>query len=129
MLMKYLVPLMEKKSYGKIVFITSQAAEIFPLGWLHYSTVKAALNGFAKALAMELANKNIRVNLVSPGMTETDLISVIPHKAKLLIAAKTPLKRLALPEDVANAVYFLMSQDSDYLTGETIRVNGGQNLI
>lgn len=128
-LVKKIIPHMEINHYGKIVFITTQYTEQMPLELLHYITAKSALNGFAKALAVELASKGIRVNLVSPGMTDTELISDIPEKVKLLTSAKTPLKRLAKPEDIANAISYLMSEKSDFLTGETIRVNGGQVMI
>ncbi len=128
-LVKKIIPLMEINHYGKIVFITTQATEQFNSEWLHYITGKSALNGFAKALAVELASKGIRVNLVSPGMTDTELISDIPEKVKLLTSAKTPLKRLAKPQDIANAISYLISKKSDFLTGETIRVNGGQVMI
>ena len=128
-LIKKIIPLMEVNNYGKVVFITTQYTEQFPSELIHYITAKSALNGFAKALAVELASKGIRVNLVSPGMTDTELISDIPEKIKLLTSAKTPLKRLALPLDIANAISYLVSEKSDFLTGETIRINGGQGMI
>ena len=128
-LMKEIIPLMEKFQYGKVVFITTQYTEQMPNELTHYITAKSALNGFSKALAVELAPKGIRVNLVSPGMTDTELIADIPEKVKLLTSAKTPLKRLAKPQDIANAVSYLVSEKSDFLTGETIRVNGGQVMI
>ena len=78
---------------------------------------------------MELAPKGIRINLVSPGMTDTALIADVPEKARLIAEAQTPLRRLATPEDVAGAISFLASEKSDYLTGETIRVNGGQIVV
>lgn len=128
-LIKRIIPLMEINNYGKVVFISTQATEQFNSEWLHYITAKSALNGFAKALAIELAPKGIRINLVSPGMTDTELISNMPEKVKLLTSAKTPLKRLALPLDIANAISYLVSEKSDFLTGETIRINGGQVMI
>lgn len=128
-LMKEIVPLMEKFQYGKVVFITTQYTEQMQNELTHYITAKSALNGFAKALAVELAPKGIRVNLVSPGMTDTELIADIPEKVKLLTSAKTPLKRLAMPQDIANAISYLVSEKSDFLTGETIRVNGGQVML
>ena len=114
---------------GKVVFITTQYTEQIQSELIHYITAKSALNGFAKALAIELAPKGIRVNLVSPGMTDTELIADVPEKIKLLTSAKTPLKRLAKPKDIANTVSYLLSRQSDFLTGETIRVNGGQVMI
>ena len=128
-LIKKIIPLMEINNYGKVVFISTQATEQVNSEWLHYITAKSALNGFAKALAIELAPKGIRINLVSPGMTDTELISNIPEKVKLLTSAKTPLKRLAQPLDIANAISYLVSEKSDFLTGETIRINGGQVMI
>jgi len=129
-LAKALIPGMKKRKAGKIILITTQATENTPpLDWMAYVTAKYALNGFAKSLAMELAAFNIQVNLVSPGMTETNLIADIPEKARMLAAAKVPLKRLAAAKDIAGAVGFLASDDSAYMTGETIRVNGGQIML
>lgn len=128
-LAKFVVPLMEKEAYGKIINILTQAVETPNAQWTHYITAKAALSGFSKALALELGPKGIRVNMISPGMTDTELISDIPEKIKLLAAAKTPLKRIAKPEDIAGAVSFLASEKADFLTGETLRVNGGQVML
>ena len=111
--------------YGKIVGISSQTTD-YPFSDLSpYTTAKAAMEGFVRSLAVDLARSGIRLNMVSPGITETDLNADLPEKAKLLAAAKTPLKRLAKPHDVAEAICFLLSSGSDYLTGETIRINGG----
>lgn len=128
-LVKHIIPVMENAKYGKIINITTQFIEAPPAELLHYVTAKSALNGFSKALALELASKGIRVNMVSPGMTETELIADVPEKVKLLAAAKTPLKRMARPDDVAGAISYLASSASDFLTGETIRVNGGQIML
>jgi 3-oxoacyl-[acyl-carrier protein] reductase len=129
MIMKYATELMEIHNYGKVVFITTQYTEQMQTELIHYITAKSALNGFAKSLSVDLAHKGIRVNLVSPGMTNTDLIADLPEKVKLLTSARTPLKRLAEAEDVAQAIGFLVSDESDFLTGETIRVNGGQVML
>ncbi|OGL46120.1 MAG: hypothetical protein A2W05_09700 [Candidatus Schekmanbacteria bacterium RBG_16_38_10] len=129
-LIRNIIPLMEKVKYGKVINIITQYTEGTPPSELiPYITAKAALSGFSRALAVELAPKGIRVNMVSPGMTNTELISDVPEKVRLITEAKTPLKKLAKPEDVANAICFLASDKSDYLTGETIRVNGGQVMI
>jgi 3-oxoacyl-[acyl-carrier protein] reductase len=82
-----------------------------------------------KSLAVEFAPFGVTVNSVSPSMTDTDLIANVPKKNKLLFAAQTPIKRLALPEDVAHAVNFLISENSGFITGQTIRVNGGLNML
>mgnify|MGYP006158438393 CR=1 FL=1 len=128
-LVQNLLPLMYGNRYGKIVLLTSQYIEQVPSELLHYVTAKSALSGFAKGLAVELASTGVRVNLVSAGMTNTNLISDIPEKVKLVTAAKTPLRRLAEPLDIANTISYLVSDKSDFLTGETIRVNGGQVMI
>ena len=128
-IIKKIIPLMQENKYGKIVFLTTQYTEQMPNELVHYITAKSALNGFAKALAVELAPKGIRVNLVSAGMTNTNLIADIPEKVKLITAAKTPLRRLAEPQDIADTISYLVSDKSDFLTGETIRVNGGQVMI
>ena len=128
-LVKNVVPIMEKKGYGKIITINSQALDNPSADWLPYITAKGALLGFTRALAFELAPKGIRVNSVSPGMTDTDLIADIPDRVKMVIAAKTPLRRLATTDDIARSVVFLASENSDFLCGETIRVNGGQIMI
>ncbi len=128
-LAKAVVPVFEAQSHGKIITFTTQAIETPAAGWLHYITAKNALQGFSRALAVELAPKGITVNMVSPGMTETELIADIPEKTRLMVAAKAPLRRLARPEDIAGAVSFLASSKADYITGETIRINGGQVML
>ena len=128
-LAKAVVPIFEAQNHGKIITFTTQAIETPSAGWLHYITAKAGLQGFSRALAVELAPKGITVNIVSPGMTDTDLIADIPEKSRLMVAAKAPLRRLAKPEDIAGTVSFLASSKADYITGETIRVNGGQVML
>jgi 3-oxoacyl-[acyl-carrier protein] reductase len=128
-LLKYCIPLFNENKYGKVILMTTQAIETPNAEWLPYITAKTALHGFGKALAVELAGKGIRINMISPGMTETDLIADIPEKARLVTAAKTPLRRLAKPGDIASAISFLASDKSDFITGETLRINGGQVMI
>lgn len=123
---KKLLPQMTERKYGKIITVGSLFSDKPNPNLVHYATAKAALEGFTRAMAFELAPKGIRVNMVSPSMIATDLTADIPEKMKLLSAMQTPLRRLALPEDVAGAVSFLASEKSDYLSGEIIRINGGQ---
>lgn len=124
-----LLPFFEKNKYGKIVFIGTMAVDQPNSEWLHYITAKAALTGFVKALAIEYASKGINVNMVSPSMIDTDLVVDVPKKMKMLIEAKTPLRRLCTPHDVAEAISYLISEKSDFITGETIRINGGQVML
>lgn len=128
-IIKAIAPLMIAQQYGKIINIGSLTVDKPNADWSHYITAKSALAGFTKSLAMELAPKGLRINMVTPGMVSTELTADIPEKIKLLTAAQTPLRRLALAQDVANAISFLASEKSDFLTGENIRVNGGQVMI
>ena len=126
---KHTLPGMLKQQFGKIIYITTQYNDTPVADLAHYISAKSALGGFARSLAFDLAPKGVLVNLVAPSMTDTDLIADMPEKMRLLVAARTPLRRLAAPTDVAGAVVFLASSHADFLVGETIRVNGGQTML
>ncbi len=129
-LAKAAVPAMREQGYGRIVNVTSQVIDGSPTpGWTAYAMAKSALATFSHQLAAELGPAGITVNCVSPGMTDTRLIGDIPEKQRLIAARQTPLRRLASPEDVAGAVAYLASDAAGYVTGETIRVNGGQVMV
>ena len=128
-LLRAFVPDWEKEQFGKFIALTTLYTEQPKSELLSYITGKTALNGFVKTLAFELAPRGIRINLVSPGMVDTPLIADVPEKARLLSAAQTPLRTLATSEDIAGVISFLASDKSNYLTGETIRVNGGQFML
>lgn len=125
-IVKLALPKMIENMYGKVINITTEYVDNPKTELAHYITSKSALEGFTKSLAIEFASKGIRFNLVSPGMTNTDLIADVPEKTKMVTAAQTPLRKLADPIDIANTVSFLSSHDSDHITGETIRINGGK---
>jgi len=121
--------LLERKS-GSIVSIGSILADdVPPEKALPYILTKAALASFSRALAVETGPKGIRVNVVSPGMTSTDLIADLPEKAKMVQKARTPLRRLAVPEDIAGVVAFLFSENARHITGENLRVCGGSVML
>ena len=127
LLAKACVPQMRAQGYGRIVAVTSQVLDGAPTPkWTAYAIGKAALATFTRSLAVELGPAGITVNCVSPGMTDTNLIGDIPERMRLVLARQAPLRRLGRPEDIAGAVAFLVSARADYITGETIRVNGGQ---
>jgi len=126
---KNFLDLLYKGSPGKIINISTLAVDKPNADWAHYITAKTALAGLTKAMAFELGPKGITVNMISPGLTDTELTADIPEKIKLITASQTPLRRLAKVEDVAGAVSFLASNKSDFLTGENIRINGGQFTI
>ena len=129
-LTKNVFPIFKSQNKGKIIFLSTLYTEgTPPAEMLAYVTAKSALNGFAKSLAIELSKFNITINMVSPGMTNTDLISNVSDKYRMITAAKTPLKRIASTQDVASAIAFLASDGADYITGETLRVNGGQIML
>jgi 3-oxoacyl-[acyl-carrier protein] reductase len=114
---------------GRIVNIGSiYAWNSPPANLTGYVIAKAALKAFTKSLAVELGPKGVRVNMVSPGMTETDLISDVPERLRKVQAMQTPLRRLATPDDVARAVAFLCSDAADFITGADIPVCGGVTL-
>lgn len=126
---KAILPIFEKNKYGKIVHVDTQYIDAPEPHLTPYIAAKGALRAFSKSVALDLAPKGIMLNMVSPGMTETTLISEVPERTRLVTAAKAPLKRLASPEDVAKVILFLAKEDSDYLCGEIIRVNGGQLMV
>ena len=117
--------LLEAKK-GVIVNMSSIVADnVPPAKWMPYTMAKAALVSFSRSLAVEYGPKGIRVNCVSPGMTQTDLIADVPEKAKMVAKMQTTLRRLAVPEDIAGVVSFLFSDKAKHITGENIRVCGG----
>jgi 3-oxoacyl-[acyl-carrier protein] reductase len=128
-IIKEVLPGMVDRGYGKIINIGSFSTDKPNIEWAHYITAKSALSGLTKSLALELAPKGIRVNLITPSLVNTELTADIPQKVKLLTAAQTPLRRLAEVNDIAGVISFLASEKSDFLTGDNIRVNGGQIMI
>jgi len=117
------IPYMRPRS--KIIFISSQLAFKGSGHGADYASTKAGMLGLMRSLALEMAHKRINVNAIAPGTIETDLLASYTEKMKHQRANEIPLKRLGTPEDIANACLFLASNLSDYITGETINVNGG----
>jgi acetoacetyl-CoA reductase len=123
---KKLVPGFYERKEGAIVFVSSIVGESGNMGQANYAASKAALIGLAKSLAKEGARYNVRTNVVSPGFTETDMTSTIPEKVREKIVSSIPFRRFAQPEEIAWAIAFMLSPKSSYITGEILRVNGGQ---
>ena len=123
LLCKKVIPFMKPNS--KIIFISSQLAFKGSSHGADYATSKAGILGLMRSIALELAEKNICVNAVAPGTIDTDIIANYTKKMREERIKQIPLKRLGTPEDVANCCLFLASSMSDYITGETINVNGG----
>ena len=125
---KYSLKKMLKNKYGKIVNITSVVGHTGNVGQANYAASKSGIIGFTKSLALEYAKKNININCISPGFIETNMTAKIDPKFKELIVSKIPSNRLGAPNDVANVVMFLSSDLANYITGETIHVNGGMYM-
>jgi len=122
---KFVIKKMLKNKNGKIINITSVVGHTGNVGQANYAASKAGLIGMSKSLAQEYGKKNITVNCVSPGFIKSEMTDKISENFKKALQEKISLERFGLPVDVANVVIFLSSGLSDYITGETIHVNGG----
>jgi 3-oxoacyl-[acyl-carrier protein] reductase len=116
---------MIKRRSGRIITISSVVGQMGNAGQVNYAASKAGLIGMAKALSREVASRGITVNVVAPGMIDTDMTRAVGTGASQAWAAQIPLGRLGTPEDVANVVCFLASDEAAYITGQVIAVNGG----
>ena len=125
LLSKYAIKNMLKNKKGKIINVTSVVGHTGNIGQANYSASKAGIIGMSKSLAQEYGRKNITINCVSPGFIKSDMTDKISDNYKKIMEEKISLGRFGVPEDVANVVAFLSSGLSNYITGETIHVNGG----
>jgi 3-oxoacyl-[acyl-carrier protein] reductase len=125
---KFAIKKMLKNKSGKIVNITSVVGHTGNIGQANYTASKAGIVAMSKSLAIEYAKKNININCISPGFIKTAMTDKIDEKFKETIISKIPSARLGEPEDIANAVLFLSSDQSNYINGETIHVNGGMYM-
>ena len=125
LLTKNTIKKMLKNKNGKIINITSVVGHTGNIGQANYAASKAGLIGMSKSLALEYGKKNIKVNCISPGFIKSDMTENINESYKKTLEEKISLERFGTPDDVANVVLFLSSRLSDYITGETIHVNGG----
>ena len=125
---KFAIKKMLKNKSGKIVNITSVVGHTGNLGQANYTASKAGIVAMSKSLAIEYAKKNININCISPGFIQTAMTDKIDDKFKEVIISKIPSARLGEPADIANAVLFLSSDQSNYINGETLHVNGGMYM-
>jgi 3-oxoacyl-[acyl-carrier protein] reductase len=125
---KFAIKKMLKNKSGKIVNITSVVGHTGNLGQANYTASKAGIIAMSKSLAIEYAKKNININCISPGFIKTAMTDKIDEKFKEVILSKIPSARLGEPDDIANAVLFLSSSQSNYINGETLHVNGGMYM-
>lgn len=119
------IPLMVKQRSGRIISISSVVGVAGNAGQTNYSASKAGIIGFTKSLAKEVASRNILVNAIAPGFVATDMTKVLSDDIKENINANIPLKRMGTANDIAKAVKFLSSDDSSYITGQVLHVDGG----
>ena len=125
---KFAIKKMLKNKSGKIVNVTSVVGHTGNIGQANYTASKAGIVAMSKSLAIEYAKKNININCISPGFIKTAMTDKIDDKFKEAIISKIPSARLGEPDDIANAVLFLISSYSDYINGETLHVNGGMYM-
>jgi 3-oxoacyl-[acyl-carrier protein] reductase len=122
---KAVVRYMSKQKSGKIVNIASVVGEMGNAGQANYAASKAGVIGFTKTIAREFAHRGINVNAIAPGYIETPMTDALPDKVKEELKQLIPMDRLGKPEDVAEAVLFLVSESANYITGQVLNVNGG----
>jgi acetoacetyl-CoA reductase len=119
---------MRARNFGRIVNISSINGQKGQIGQVNYSTAKAGMIGFTKALALENARKGITVNCVCPGYTDTDMVAAVPEKALESIVAQIPVGRLCKAEEIGALVVYLASNDAAFMTGAVLTINGGQHM-
>jgi 3-oxoacyl-[acyl-carrier protein] reductase len=119
---------MMKQRKGRIINVSSVAAEHVNPGQTNYAASKGAINSFTKALAVELASRGVTVNAIAPGFIETDMSEAVRNKAGDLIKKMIPMRRLGQPDDIAKVAVFLASAEAGYMTGQVLTVDGGLSL-
>lgn len=119
---------MRQRAFGRIVNIGSINGQSGQYGQVNYAAAKSGIHGFTKALAQEGAGKNITVNAIAPGYVDTEMVRAVPENVLEKIIARIPVGRLGRAEDIARAVLFLVADESDFITGSTLSVNGGQHM-
>jgi acetoacetyl-CoA reductase len=119
---------MNTRGFGRIVNIGSINGQGGQYGQVNYAAAKSGIHGFTKALAQEGASKNVTVNAIAPGYTDTDMVSAVPPQVLEKIVAKIPVGRLGKADEIARGVLFLVADDAGFITGSTLSINGGQHM-
>lgn len=119
---------MRERNFGRIINVGSVNGQAGQYGQVNYAAAKSGIHGFTKALALEGAGKGITVNAIAPGYVDTDMVRAVPEDVLAKIIKTIPVGRLGKPEDIANAVAFLIDDESGFITGSTLSINGGQHM-
>jgi 3-oxoacyl-[acyl-carrier protein] reductase len=119
---------MIRQKSGRVICISSVVGQTGNAGQANYAASKAGLIGFVKSVALEVASRNVTLNVVAPGMIDTEMTRAVAERAAVDWQARIPLQRLGTPEDVAAAVCFLASDEASYITGQVLAVNGGMYM-
>ena len=119
---------MRARGFGRIVNVGSVNGQAGQYGQVNYAAAKSGIHGFTKALALEGAGKGITVNAIAPGYVDTDMVRAVPEDVLAKIIKTIPVGRLGRPEDIANSVAFLVDDESGFITGSTLSINGGQHM-
>ncbi|KAA9327641.1 acetoacetyl-CoA reductase [Hymenobacter busanensis] len=125
---RHVIQGMVERRFGRIINISSINAQKGQYGQTNYSTAKAGMHGFTKSLALEVAKYGITVNTISPGYIETEMVMAVPENIRERIIAQIPVGRLGGPTEIADAVAFLISDQSGFITGSNLAINGGQHM-
>jgi len=119
---------MRERNFGRIINVGSVNGQAGQYGQVNYAAAKSGIHGFTKALALENASKGITVNAIAPGYVDTDMVRAVPEDVLVKIIKTIPVGRLGRPEDIANSVAFLVDDESSFITGSTLSINGGQHM-
>lgn len=119
---------MRERGFGRIINVGSVNGQAGQYGQVNYAAAKSGIHGFTKALALEGAGKGITVNAIAPGYVDTDMVRAVPEDVLAKIIKTIPVGRLGRPEDIANSVAFLVDDESGFITGSTLSINGGQHM-
>lgn len=119
---------MRERGFGRIINVGSVNGQAGQYGQVNYAAAKSGIHGFTKALALENASKGITVNAIAPGYVDTEMVRAVPADVLVKIVKTIPVGRLGRPEDIANSVAFLVDDESSFITGSTLSINGGQHM-
>jgi acetoacetyl-CoA reductase len=125
---KAVIESMRERGFGRIINVGSVNGQAGQYGQVNYAAAKSGIHGFTKALALENAAKGITVNAIAPGYVDTDMVRAVPEDVLVKIIRTIPVGRLGRPEDIANSVAFLVDDESSFITGSTLSINGGQHM-